>query len=505
MVVAELIFDSKKYGERIALRDRRRVIRFDEIEAEIARFDRLIRKKPEGPGFVFGALLTNRIEYPLAYLAALYFGYPLVPVDYRLPLHAIEYILKDAGIAVLLVDSETSAKAAELKGLCRILNVDDPFLRERSRGAKSHAKASSIGSINYTSGTTGQPKGVMLSQRNHLASCVNFLQNVEELEHIRHILHVLPFSHSTVSLLLPAVSNGICTTVCECAGARNVMNAFDRYRPDATLMHPALLYELLDIVRQDPGQGEKLRSIQTVFYGSSPISPQRLREANEVFGRIFIQVYGMTETLPPVALLRKEDHARALENSRCRLLASCGRIARGVEVKIVDELEREVEENRPGEILVRGGNVTEGYLGRKEETERFLRGGWAHTGDRAYRKEGYLFIVDRKNDIIIRGGHDIYPLEVENIISGIEGVRECAVFAVPDKKEGEVPFCAIVTDRGRDVDTGTWKRALEKNLPCEKIPVRFIMMKNLPRNINGKINRMALREPYRQGMERKTH
>jgi acyl-CoA synthetase (AMP-forming)/AMP-acid ligase II len=492
VVIRDIIAGSARYSSGVALRDQGRAIRFRDLEDEIDRFDRLVRSGYEGRGFVLGALLSNSVEYPLAYLAAFTFGYPIVPLSRGLSMETMIRIVKKAEVSTLLVDSRTASACRGMERFCRILNLDDPGPTAGTRPARVQVSPSTLASINYTSGTTGPVKGVMLSHRNYCGACMNMLGSVGDLERAGQVLHVLPFSHSTAALLLPALCLGLMTTMAECSHAGQVMEAAARFRPEVTVLHPALIGDIVDLCR-DPALAAKMSSLDTVLYGSSPMGGARLKKAMKVFGPLFVQVYGMTETLPPVAVLDKTDHVRALEDPESGNLFSCGRPVKGVEVRLADMDGRPVDAGRAGEVLVRGDNVMEGYLAMKEETERFLAGGWAHTGDMGRMERGYLFILDRKSSMIVREGQTMFPCEIERIVSCVEGVKECAVIDLPGS-DASWPLCAVVFEEGGGTGPDSVRRALEPCFPVAGMQGRIVVMDRLPRNANGKLDRKQLLE-----------
>jgi fatty-acyl-CoA synthase len=496
VAIGDVIAGSARYSGGVALRDDRRAIRFSDLEEEIERLDGIVRSGHEGPGFVLGALLPNRVEYPLAYLAAFTFGYPIVPLGRGFPDEIMAHVVREAGVSTLLVDGSTSSACRGLERLCRVVVLEDPAPARGARPCSASITSSTLASINYTSGTTGRAKGVMLSHRNYLAACRNLLAGVGDLERAGQVLHVLPFSHSTAALLLPALTLGLMTTVAEGSHAADVAEAAGRFRPEVTVLSPAMIGDLVDLAGRDMGLAAKMSSLDTILYGSSPIGAARLKKAMALFGPVFVQVYGMTETLPPVAVLDKTDHVRGVEEPDGRLLASCGRPARGVEIRLADGDGHDVEPAAAGEILVRGDNVMEGYLGMREETERFLAGGWAHTGDMGRMDRGYLFLLGRKNSMIVLDGETIFPLEIEKAVSSIEGVKECAVYSPPGGAEAS-PFCAVVLEEGCGGPEAL-RRALELRLPSGRMPGRIIVMDRLPRNANGKLDRERLREPLHE-------
>lgn len=501
--IGELIHDCVNWGSRVALKDERTEVRYNELIEYIRGMDGFLRGKRPESNFKFATILTNRVEYPLLYLTGFYFGYPIVPISYNYPPSLINYILNDAQVNVVVVDSSTIRMVRGFESKYTIKNIEDFLFSKKTPGGEYNFEGTFlIGSINYTSGTTGRPKGVMISHKNYIAGCNNFVKNTGEFEHGKSVLHVLPFSHSTVALLLPSLKNGMTTFIHQCRGTAEVIDAARMCRPEIIALYPSIIYEIVDIVKDNPSLKHHLSCVKTVFYGSAPINPGRLKEAIDVFGQIFIQLYGMTETLPPVAILSKKDHCEAM-NGRYEILASCGRVIKEVQVRIVDREGGDVVEGDVGEIIVRGDNVTAGYYNNAEATRKLLRQGWAHTGDLGYFRNGFLFLVDRKNDVIIRRGQNIYPLEVENAIYSIKGIKECCVFSAPDEKDGEVPYCALSIEKDFEFNERKVRRALCEYLPENKIPVKFILMDFIPRNVNGKVDRKSLREKFWKGLTRR--
>lgn len=496
MTVKQVIIEAAKFGDKIALYDDKKSIPFKDLETEIKRFHSFIVKNVLSTDLKFGVSFNNRIEYLLAYLSAFYSGNPIVPINTRLSSKEIEYIIQDSDISMVLVDNNTKNEISDMMDPECVVNIDDYHYDTEINNCTTEVSTQTIASINYTSGTTGYPKGVMLAQKNHLTSCNNFLKNINELNSANHIHHVLPLSHSTVSLLIPAIKNGITTGISHCLGPGDVLKSMAKFKFDTLLLYPSLLIDIVDLVKKSPELADNLKSVRTIIYGSSPISIEKLIDAFNVLGPILIQAYGMTETLPPTSVLNKEDHIAAIKGTERHLLFSCGKIAEGIQIAILDDLDNELPEEEIGEVCVKGDNVTVGYYGKAEETKKLIINGWAHTGDLGYIKKGYLYLVDRKKDLIIRRGQNIYPAEVERVISGIEGIEECAVFGVPHSSDGEVPYCAITTKDNNVPNNNEIKDYLKMNLAEFKIPLEFVVLDVLPRNANGKVDKIKLKEPY---------
>jgi long-chain acyl-CoA synthetase len=225
----------------------------------------------------------------------------------------------------------------------------------------------------------------------------------------------------------------------------------------------------------------------------------RLKRAMEVFRCKFQQGYGMTEAAPLVTVLTAEDHERALSEGQEGILASAGKPIPGVEVRIVDENERDVSAGEVGEVIVRGPNIMKGYWNRPEETQEALRGGWYHTKDMArWDEEGYLYIVDRKDDMIITGGENVYSTEVEEVLYQHPAVLEAAVIGVPDPDWIQAVKAVVVLKEGQGATEQELIEHCRKHLSPYKVPKSVDFVKELPKGGTGKILKSVLREEYRR-------
>lgn len=247
-----------------------------------------------------------------------------------------------------------------------------------------------------------------------------------------------------------------------------------------------------------------LRSLKRIYYGTAPIAEDKLKMGREIFGNILEQNYGLTEATQPVLILFPEDLAAEEDEKKALRSTSAGRPALGVEIRIVDEREEKVPPGEAGEILIRGENVMKGYWKDPEATQEVLQDGWLHTGDVAKMdKDGYVYIVDRKKDMIISGGFNIYPREVERVIESHPGVREVAVIGVPDPVWGEAVKALIVPKPGAKITANEIIERCKAAIASYKKPQSVEFVTELLKNFQGKILRRALREKYWQGVERK--
>jgi acyl-CoA synthetase (AMP-forming)/AMP-acid ligase II len=249
-----------------------------------------------------------------------------------------------------------------------------------------------------------------------------------------------------------------------------------------------------------------LRSLRRIFYGTAPMPIEKLRKAIEIFGNIFRQNYGLTEATQPIIYLSPEDHILSGPEHVVARLGSCGRPALGVEVRVVNEKDQPVKPGEVGEIIVRGDSIMKGYLRQPKATAEALRGGWLRTGDLAtVDEEGYVFIVDRKSDMIISGGFNIYPKEIEEVIYRNPSVSEVAVIGVPDDVWGESVKAIVVPKEGVSLTEEGIIDFCRQHLASYKKPKSVDFVKELPKNNNGKILKRELKAQYWKGQIRIVH
>lgn len=342
--------------------------------------------------------------------------------------------------------------------------------------------------IAYTSGTTGTPRGVMMTYRNRMAQIANVFMNADRLISKREVfLHVAPLTHAAGYYAIPFYLKGSHHVILDKFDTRAFLETIEREKVTCTLLVPTMIIMLM--------QDEKLKttdisSLKRIFYGTAPMPVDKLNAAIEIFGPIFRQNYGLTESVQPLAALLPEEHVLGENETQSQRLRSTGKRAIGTEIRIVDDHDEDLPVGEIGEILLRGFHVSTGYYKLPEETAQTYRSGWLHTGDLGRLDEdGYLYIVDRKKDMIISGGFNIYSREVENFLDGHPAVLESAVIGLPDEKWGEICAAFIVTKNGESslnaADLVDF--CLQNGLPKYKAPKFITFCDNLPKNENNKI------------------
>jgi acyl-CoA synthetase (AMP-forming)/AMP-acid ligase II len=346
----------------------------------------------------------------------------------------------------------------------------------------------------YTSGTTGRPKGAILS---HAAVCANVeqLNAVVELVAGDRFLIVAPMYHAAASInVFTVVRQGGTLVIMEEFDPHAVVDTLAGRHIRATVLVPAMIQACLVQV-PDAGQ-RSYDDLRYIGYGASPIAAETLRCAMEVFGCDFAQGYGMTETTAVVTALTARDHRRAL-GGEPGLLLSCGRPLPGTEVRVVDAEQRDVPVGDIGEVIVRGPQLMRAYHNLPEATAAALAGYWMHTGDAGCLDgEGFLYILDRVKDMIVSGGENIYPREVEDVLFEHPAVADAAVIGVPDEQWGETVKAVVVLRAGRAADESELIEFCRVRVAGFKSPRSVDFVDELPRNASGKVLKKDLRAPF---------
>ncbi|HEX7820186.1 MAG TPA: AMP-binding protein [Sphingobium sp.] len=423
------------------------------------------------------------------------------------PMGSIEdylYVIEDAGIDMLVYDADHyEAMAVALKarapGLTHIFAMGDGVAGRNLIAAASGftprplvatpSQPGDLFRIAYSGGTTGKPKGIMVTQQSAATSAQIQLMSWEWPTEIRHLI-CAPLSHSGAAVLTSVLTLGGWMMVVPGFDPVGVMQAIQDNRITSILMVPTMVIALID----HPRFGEfDLSSLEVIFYGAAAFPTARLREAIEKLGPIFFQFYGQSEAPMSVTVLRRDEHD---VNDPIRL-SSCGRPTPLVHVALLDDDNVPVREGEPGEICVRGPLVMGGYLGKPEETARVFEGGWLHTGDVAVRNpDGFLRIVDRKKDMIITGGFNVFAREVEDALAEYPGVKAAAVIGVPDPKWGEAVKAVVVLHPGAVVEAEALIASVRAKKGAVQAPKTVEFIDVLPLSPLGKPDKKALRQRY---------
>jgi len=451
--------------------------------------DQLQRQFGVKPGDRVGLWLKNCPEFVPSLFGILQAGAVVVPINNFLKTDEVNYILSDAGIDVLITDAELGTHHRALEAarpnlkLFRIEALNQtPHPHQPSRTVGPHAKESDLAIIIYTSGTTGKPKGAMLSHGNllhNVESCRIVLRTVA----LDRFAVLLPLFHSymlTVGLLLPLLVGGSVVLVKSLHPVRNALQEVLQRRATVLPAIPQFYRSMVNAPIHPP------LPLRICISGAAPLPGQVLVEFEAKFHIPLIEGYGLSEASPVVT-------KNPLD--RTRKAGSIGLPIPHVEVSIQDDAGRELGTNEIGEVCVRGGNVMLGYWQQPEETAKVLRHGWLLTGDIGYRDaEGYYFITDRKKDMLLVNGINVYPREIEEILYQMPGVKEAAVVGKTDARRGEQPVAYVTPNDGAVLEEKALQQFVRRKLADYKVPRQVVFLPALPRNATGKILKTALRD-----------
>jgi acyl-CoA synthetase (AMP-forming)/AMP-acid ligase II len=448
--------------------------------------------------------MRNGFLYPSALLGALRGGFVAVPINAKLHPREAAYIVDNAEAKAIVLDADVATDFSAVYSDRRLMAivVGDPSAQNALETAllPGSAKAPATAErapddaawLFYTSGTTGLPKGAVLSHRNLIAMSVNCLADICSFRPDDRLLHLAPLSHGSGMYLIPALSRG----------AENVIDAGEGVDPDRVMrlvanervtvlpfLAPTMIVRLL---QADPGV--RVPTLRAIIYGGAPIHLRHLRAALQRFGPVLTQLYGQGESPMTISALPAWAH----ENTDDETLRSAGFIRSGVEVRILDTDGAIAPLGEVGEIAVRGDVVMRGYWRNDDANAASLSDGWLRTGDIGrFDARGHLHILDRRHDMIISGGSNIYPREVEDVLTRHPAVSEAIVFGVPDPEWGESVASVIVLRKEcAGVDEDTLIAFCRDHLASFKKPKRIEFAAELPKNAYGKVLRRDLRDRF---------
>jgi fatty-acyl-CoA synthase len=464
-----------------------------------------------GPGARVGYIGKNVDRYFEVLLGAVKAKAAIVGVNWRLAVPEIAYILNDAGCEIIFVGKDfysTIEKVLiECPKLKAVIAMDGGHELwsdyEGWRDAQSNkdpmlpiAPGDDVIQL-YTSGTTGHPKGVQLTHANYLSifHCLGDMP-LGAYEPHDNVLIAMPCFHvAGVNIGLLVLAQGAHGIVLRDIDPAEILRLIEVKKIGHAFLVPAVILFLL---QHPKAKTTDFSSMKNISYGASPISDEVLLGAQKLFGCEFLQVYGLTETTGGGTFLAPQDHDPARGKLR-----SCGKPAPGHEIRVVDDQGQTVPQGEVGEIVMKAPNVMKGYWNNSGATKSAVKEQWFHTGDAGFfDADGYLYIHDRVKDMIVSGGENIYPAEVENALFGHPAIADVAVIGVPDDKWGEAVKAIVVQKPGIEATPAEIIAWARDRIAGYKLPKSVDFVATIPRNPSGKVLRRELRKPYWEGRER---
>jgi len=457
------------------------------------------------PGARVALAMVNGPAFVEVLFACWHAGLAVVPINAKLHPEEFRYILGHSGARLCFAShglAETIAPIAgdlsALEAICDLGEAGAPSaeylsLLEGDAMEMAERGPDDLAWLFYTSGTTGRPKGAMLSQRNLLAATLSYFADVDAIAAEDCILHAAPMTHGSGLYILPHVAAGACNVVPE-SGAFDPPEIFAllrRWRGVTMFAAPTMVKRLAE---HPEAAGAEHANLKTIVYGGGPMYVADLKLAMARIGNCFVQIYGQGESPMTITVLTRAEHANAAHPRHAERLASVGRAHSVVELRIADGADRALPPGALGEVLLRGDSVMLGYWDDPAATEAALRGGWLHTGDvGVLDADGFLTLKDRSKDLIISGGANIYPREIEEVLLAHPAVLECAAVGRPHPDWGEEVIAFVVARAGSTLDTGELDALCLENIARFKRPRGYRIVESLPKNNAGKVLKTELR------------
>lgn len=492
-----------RFGEQPALLEGGQQWTFAELGLAVDRLSGGLLSQLD-PGARIGLYMQNRAEYLILQLAIEQVGMVRVPMNARYTAHDVERVAEDCGISAIFFDA---AAAAGVSGIADngvwLCQIDGDGGRESGpcwnaiwSSEPVHSlpdvNAESLASINYTSGSSGTPKGVMLSYRAWNNVYRNMLID-RDIDATHRLAHIGPLTHASGCYATPFLLRGACNVIVPGGALDLLLPTIEREKITAFTCVPTVLTRILN----DPDlDNYDLSSLRWIGYGAEPIQSNTLTKAVDRWGDLLTHNYGQTEAMMTCTYLGSRDH---VDTSGTLRFGCIGRPYSFVDIVLRDQEGQPVPTGEIGEITICSDHIMSGYWNKPEETDKVLRNGWIWTGDLARQdKDGLIYLVGRSKEMLISGGFNIYPAEVEACLSGCPGVRETAVIGLPDETLGEVCTAFVVRDSNVTVENC---QEYCKPLLGIRTPRRWIFIENLPRTGNGKVDKAALKSQTSDKLE----
>lgn len=476
-------------GNFPAILEEEKAVTWNEFTRRISGFAKLLHDLGLQDGDRVGMLADNSHRYLEAFFATPWSGGIFVPVNSRLAVPEIEGIMSHAGVEILVADARHMSEASELKArlpqLRHLIFASDEgapagwihfdtAIRKGEGMEPAPRGGDDVASIYYTSGTTGKPKGVMITHTNLIAGALAFVPTHQNNEKSICFVPAPMFHVSSISLFMPAFTVSSAVILVPRFSVETALETIKKHKATFGVVITPMMQLLLD---RQAGADFDVSSMKSVSFGAGSMTEKVLKGISELFnGARLIHGYGMTETTTAVCAM---DYSTAVEDDEppARRGPTCiGRPLPGTEIGIVDADDRQLARDTVGEIVIRGPTIMKGYWEQKDLSEQTLRGGWLHTGDLGYLdKDGFVYIVDRIKDMIKTGGENVYSAEIERVIANLEGVAQCAVVGLPDPKWGEAVTAVVRMGPESRLTPELIEQHCRKNVGGYKVPRRILV------------------------------
>lgn len=497
-----LTINAKRHPEKMAITCEGRTYSYKGLNKEVNRFANGLLERGLQKGDKVALFMKNSDHFAIAFYALMKAGFVAVPVNFRLTAVEAGYILEQSESAAVICDAEFETVIASVRASAD--GIQHVIVHPAANG-EGHLSWEDVKSddnsepkvlvmswddaeILYTSGTTGKPKGALFDHQRVINVNMGFVMGVEMTSNDR-VLHIAPLFHSAQLnlFLLTSIMLGMSSVIHRDFQPVKVLESIEEYKTTFFFAVPAMYNALLQV----PSAGDyDLSSVRTCMYGAAPMAPALIEKSMALFGTDqFYNLCGLTEAGPGGIYLSPEGHKTKL--------GAGGKAMFFTNVRVVNDYMEDVKPGETGEFVIKGETVMKEYYRKPEETEKTFSDGWLLTGDLAtIDEDGDITIVDRKKDMIISGGENVYSVEVEQVLNSHPQVLEAATIGIPDEKWGEIVGAVIVLKEGVVIDEGDVQRYCRERLAGYKIPRKFLYADVLPRNVSGKILKYQLRESY---------
>lgn len=519
MNVGKLLTKSAQtYPDKLAIAHGAKRLNYAQFNARSNRMANALYKLGLKQGDNVALLQYNYPEMLESMFACFKAGCGAVPINWRLHPKEFAFIMDHSEAKAAVLSPEFNEAILEVRDRIpnvrslitlghaegELLDYEALLSRESNYFEDTVVHPDDLAWLFYTSGTTGLPKGAMLTHRNLLAMTMNFYADICPgfgPDHV--ILHAAPLSHGSGCYALPNVGKGAANIILESKSfdPELIFKTIQEYRVTNMFAAPTMIKLMVDSPAVDQYDHSSLKSLN---YGGAPMLVEDLKQAMSKLGPCLVQLFGQAESPMTITYLPHQDHVKEGSPEQMKRLSSAGMPRTDVEVKIFDSDENELPPGETGEIVTRSDLVMKGYWRNPEATADTIKNGWLHTGDMGYLDDGgYLFIMDRSKDMIISGGENIYPREIEEVLIKHPAVREVAVIGVPDTKWGEAIKAVVSLNAGESASEEALIHFCRDHIASYKKPKTVDFVNDLPKNNYGKILKRELREKYWQGKDRK--